>query len=54
MNFGQVIEFNTRNIFLQKSCENVVGKLVPDLFLLFNKALYKVKASGPQLSFNIF
>ena len=28
--------------------------LVPDLFLLFKKALYEVKASGLQLSFKIF
>ena len=28
-------------------------RLVPDLFLLFKKALYKVKASGQHLSFNM-
>ena len=30
------------------------GRLVPELFLLLKKALYEVKASGLQLSFNIF
>ena len=30
------------------------GRLVLDLFLLFNKAYYEVNASGLQLSFNIF
>ena len=30
------------------------GRLVPDLFLFFNKAYYEVKESGLQISFNIF
>ena len=30
------------------------GKLVPSLFLFLKKALDEVKASGLQLSFNIF
>ena len=33
------------------------GRLIPNLFLLFKKALYEVKAraaNGTQLSFNIF
>ena len=34
---------------MQKEAE----KLVPDLFLVFKKALHKVKANGLQLSFNI-
>ena len=38
--FGQVVEHNYRNIFLQKSCKKEAGKLVPDRFLFFNKALY--------------
>ena len=58
MRFGQVIEYNKRISVLQNSCrvENKVGKLVPDFFLFFEKALYelKVKASDLQLSFNIF
>ena len=29
-------------------------RLVLELFLVFRKALYKVKASGQHLSFNIF
>ena len=33
--FGQLLEYNVRNI-----------RLVPDLFLLFKKSLYKVKTSG--------
>ena len=47
--FGQVIEYNNRNIFVQKS-----GRLVPDLNFFFKKALYEIKASGLQISFNIF
>ena len=42
------------NIFLKKYAEIVAGRLVPKLFLLFKKALNEVKASGLQLSFDIF
>ena len=34
--------------------ENEAGRLVPDLFLFFGKALYEVKASGLDRGFNIF
>ena len=44
-----------RNVFFFKNhAENKAGKLVPDLFLFFEKHLYEVKASGLRLSFNIF
>ena len=44
MKFGHLIEYNKGN---------ETGRLVPDLFLFFEKALWKVKASGVQLRFNI-
>ena len=45
----------TRKIFFFKHhVENEAGRLVSDLFLFFKKALFQVKASGLQLSFNIF
>ena len=51
MKFGQLI---ARKIFFFKNhAENEAGRLVPILFLFFKKALYKVKASGLQLRFNI-
>ena len=54
MKFGQVIDI-TREIFLFKNyAKNEVERLVPDLFLFLKKAWYEVKASGLQLSFNIF
>ena len=34
--------------------ENGTGRLVTDLFSFFKKALYEVKTSGLQLSYNIF
>ena len=40
--------------FFKYHAENEAGRLVPDLFLFFKKALYEVKASGLQLSFNTF
>ena len=44
-----------REIFLIKNHpENLVGRLVPGLFLFFKKALFDLKPSGLQLSFNIF
>ena len=54
LKFGQVVEYNKTNIFLQKSCRNEAGRLAPDLSLFFEKALYEVKASVSQLNFNHF
>ena len=46
MKFYQLIDYN--------HAENETGRLVPDLFLFSEKALYEVKASFQHLSFNIF
>ena len=55
MKFCQLIEYNKRYVFFFKNhAENEAKKLVPDVFLFFKKALYVVKASRLQLSFNIF
>ena len=54
MKFRQVIKYNRRNLFFKTHAENEAGRLVPDLFLFFKKALFEVKASVLQLSFNIF
>ena len=35
MKFGQLIEYNKGNIFIQKSCKNEAERLGPDLFLFF-------------------
>ena len=35
--FGQLIEYNKRNIFLKNHTESEVGRLVPDLFSVFKK-----------------
>ena len=43
MKFGQLTKYSVRNISLQKSCRKWGGKLVPHLFLFFEKALDKVK-----------
>ena len=43
-----------RNILFKNHAEIEAGRLVPDLLLLFKNALYELKASGLQLSFNIF
>ena len=33
MKFGQLMEYNMRNIFVEKSCTNVLEKLFPDPYL---------------------
>ena len=53
MKFGQVIEYN-KIFFFEKHADNEAGRLVPDLFFCFLKALHEVKASDLQLSFNIY
>ena len=54
MKFGQIIEYNKRNISLKSHAKIKAERLVPDLLLFFKKALYEVKASDLQLCFNIF
>ena len=54
MKFGQIIEYNKRKIFLQKSVRKRGRRLVPDLFLFFFKYLDEVKENGLQFSLNIF
>ena len=53
MKFGQLIKYNKRNIFLENHEVNKARRLVPDL-LFFKNVSYEKKASGRQLSFNIF
>ena len=40
MKFGQLIEHPKRIFFLKNSAQNEAGKLAPDRFLFFKKALY--------------
>ena len=54
MRFGQLIEYNKKIFFFKNHAENGAGTLIPDLFFIFEKDLYEVKASGLHLSFNIF
>ena len=53
MKFGQLIEYNTKNIFLKNHAENEAGRQVTELFLFFWKSLHKAKESGLQLGFTI-
>ena len=55
MKFDQLVEYNKINIFFFKTdVEHEAGRLVPDLFLFFEKASFDVKASGQQLSLMSF
>ena len=38
MKLGQLIKYKKGNILIQKSAENKVGRLVPDLFLFLKNA----------------
>ena len=44
MKFRQLIEYKVRKSFVQKSLKSDVGRLVPDLFVLFKETLWEVKA----------
>ena len=39
MKSGQLVQYNERNVFVQKSRRNKAGQLVPDIFLSFEQAL---------------
>ena len=49
MKLGQAIEYNKRIFFFKNHAQNKAGRLFPDLFLFFEKALYEVKTSGLHL-----
>ena len=42
------------NFFFKSHVENEAGRLGPNLFFFSKNTLHDVKASGLQLSFNIF
>ena len=55
MKYGQLIEYNKRNILLQKSYRKCgIETSSRPLFVFFEKALNELKTSGLELSFNIF
>ena len=52
--FGKLIDIRWEIFFFKYHPKNEAGRLVPDFFLFFKKALYKMKASGLHLDFKIF
>ena len=38
--FGQVMDYNLRNVFYKYYTKNEAGRLAPDLFLFFKKAFH--------------
>ena len=55
MKFGQLIKYSVKNIFLQKLCRKWSKETISrPLLVFYQKALYKVRAKGQHLSFNIF
>ena len=51
--FGQLLEYNVKNIFFKNHAKNKVGRLVSELslscFFLKKKTSYEIKASGLHL-----
>ena len=54
MKFVAMIQYSKNSNFPQNLAKNETKRLVPDLFLFFRKAIYEAKATGLQLSFNLF
>ena len=52
--FGQVIELTREKFSFKNHVENEARRLDLQTSLFFKKALYETKASGLQLSFNMF
>ena len=52
MKFGQLIKYSERYTFFKDHAKNEVERLVPDLFLFFKKALFKIKVSVQNPIFN--
>ena len=53
MKFGWLRKYKKRRFFFKHHAENEAGRHAADLFLFFKK-VKEVKASGQQVSFNIF
>ena len=54
MKHGQSMKYTMTLVFFKNDAANEVERLVLDLISFFEKALYKVKASGQYLNFHIF
>ena len=54
MKFGQLIEYDEKNIFLKKPWRKRGRETSFTPLFVFKKALYDVKTSDLELSFNIF
>ena len=50
--FGEVTEYKNIKLLSKNHAENEAERLVPELFLFFEKALYEVKGNGLQLCYN--
>ena len=53
MKFRQLIEYSKIILFFFNQAEKEAGRLAPDRFLFFKKALYEVTASVLQLRFKL-
>ena len=52
MKFGQLVEQNKRNIFIQNHAEGEAWRLAPDLLLFFEKDLCKCDTAQFQYSYD--
>ena len=54
MKFSRLMEYNVRNIFLQKSWENLSARLLSAPICFFKKALHKIQAKVQHVSCNMW
>ena len=54
MKLRQLIEYNKRKTFLQTLCRKWDRETSSKPVFIFQKAWYEIKASGLELSFNLF
>ena len=53
MKIGQLIDIPRKTFFFKNHAENEAGRLVPELFLFFKKALYKSKSKWSATWFHL-
>ena len=54
MKFGQSKDCTVKNFFFKNHAENDLDLTRSNVFLFFEKALYKLRTSGHHFSINIF
>ena len=54
MKFNRLMKYKSEMFFFENHAENETGRIIPNLFLFFEKFLRKVKESGQHLGLIYF